>query len=78
MPSFADEMRAGICARQPRRADATTSVEGVRAVIVDKDNDPQLGPADAGGRSTDEMIDEIFAPLPEREEWTPRFRRPDE
>ncbi len=44
--------------------------EGVRAVIVDKTGDPQWNPATPEG-VTEDMIDAIFAPLPEGEEWTP-------
>ena len=44
--------------------------EGVRAVIVDKDNDPKWNPATAEGVS-EELLDAIFAPLPEAEEWKP-------
>jgi len=44
--------------------------EGVRAVIVDKDNAPKWNPATPEG-VTDEMIDAIFAPLPADEEWKP-------
>lgn len=44
--------------------------EGVRAVIVDKDNAPRWNPATPEG-VTDELIDSIFAPLPADEEWTP-------
>jgi enoyl-CoA hydratase len=44
--------------------------EGVRAVIVDKDNAPKWNPATPKG-VTDEMLDAIFAPLPANEEWTP-------
>ena len=42
----------------------------VRAVIVDKDNAPRWSPTDLEG-VTDEMLDELFAPLPPGEEWTP-------
>ena len=45
-------------------------IEGVRAVIVDKDNAPKWSPAEIEG-VTDAMLDEIFAPLPADEEWTP-------
>jgi enoyl-CoA hydratase len=45
-------------------------VEGVRAVLVDKDNAPRWNPATIW-EVTDEMLDAIFAPLPEGEEWTP-------
>ena len=44
--------------------------EGVRAVIVDKDNSPKWDPATAEG-VTDALIDAIFAPLPAKEEWKP-------
>ena len=44
--------------------------EGVRAVIVDKDNAPKWSPAELSA-VTDAMLDELFAPLPDGEEWTP-------
>lgn len=44
--------------------------EGVRAVIVDKDNAPKWNPATAEGVS-DDLIDSILAPLPADEEWRP-------
>ena len=44
--------------------------EGVRAVIVDKDNAPAWNPATAQG-VTETMLDAIFAPLPAGEEWVP-------
>jgi enoyl-CoA hydratase len=44
--------------------------EGVRALIVDKTNDPAWIPATPEDVS-DEMLDAIFAPLPADEEWTP-------
>ena len=44
--------------------------EGVRAVIVDKDNAPQWNPATPEA-VTDDLIDSIFAPLPADEEWKP-------
>ena len=44
--------------------------EGVRAVIVDKTNDPKWDPATPEGVS-DELIDSIFAPLGEGKEWKP-------
>jgi len=42
----------------------------VRAVIVDKDNAPRWSPATLGG-VTEAQLDEIFAPLPPADEWTP-------
>ena len=45
-------------------------IEGVRAVIIDKDNDPRWDPATVEGMS-DALLDEIFAPLPVDQEWTP-------
>lgn len=66
---FADEMqveyRVGVHVVQ--RHDF---IEGVRAAIVDKDNDPQWNPATAETVS-DALIDEIFAPLAPEDEWTP-------
>jgi enoyl-CoA hydratase len=44
--------------------------EGVRAVIVDKDNAPQWSPARLEDVA-DANIQALFAPLPVREEWTP-------
>jgi len=67
--SFADEMRMEyrIGARVVQRHDF---LEGVRALIVDKDNKPQWSPPTLAG-VTDAMLDEIFAPLPASEEWSP-------
>ena len=44
--------------------------EGVRAVIVDKDNAPQWNPVRAED-VTEALLDAIFAPLPAGEEWNP-------
>jgi enoyl-CoA hydratase len=44
--------------------------EGVRAVIVDKDNAPRWSPATPEG-VTPAMLDAIFAPLSPLEEWKP-------
>jgi enoyl-CoA hydratase len=44
--------------------------EGVRAVIVDKDNAPRWSPADLAG-VTDADLDRLFAPLAPGEAWTP-------
>lgn len=66
---FAEEMRVEyrVGAHVVQRHDF---LEGVRAVIVDKDNAPQWSPATAEGVS-DHLIDQIFAPLNADEEWTP-------
>ncbi len=45
--------------------------EGVRAVIVDKDNAPRWNPATPQG-VTEDLIDSIFAPLPADDEWKSR------
>jgi len=69
MRSFADNMamefRVG--ARVVQRHDF---LEGVRAVIVDKDNAPKWNPPTLSGVE-DAMIDAIFSPLPTQEEWSP-------
>jgi enoyl-CoA hydratase len=67
--SFADNMcmEFRIAARVVQRHDF---LEGVRAVIVDKDNAPHWSPATLA-EVTPQMLDEIFAPLPPDEEWTP-------
>ncbi len=44
--------------------------EGVRAVIVEKDNAPVWSPDTLEG-VTDAMLDAVFAPLAANEEWTP-------
>ncbi|KPF93414.1 enoyl-CoA hydratase [Novosphingobium sp. AAP83] len=44
--------------------------EGVRAVIVDKDNAPVWSPATPEG-VTDDLLDAIFAPLGAADEWKP-------
>ena len=66
---FADEMRAEyrIAARMMLRPDFA---EGVRAVLIDKDNAPRWEPSAPEGVTTD-MLDRIFAPLAEGEEWSP-------
>jgi enoyl-CoA hydratase len=67
--SFADEMvseyrlASRVCARHDFQ-------EGVRALIVDKDNKPVWNPATLEGVS-DALLDELFAPLPAAEEWSP-------
>ena len=44
--------------------------EGVRAVVVDKDNAPNWSPAELSGVSEADL-DRLFAPLPAGQEWTP-------
>ena len=69
MASFADNMAMEyrIGSRVLVRHDF---IEGVRAVIVDKDNAPKWDPSTPEG-VTDALLDEIFAPLPAEEEWKP-------
>ncbi|MBB3890106.1 enoyl-CoA hydratase [Phenylobacterium haematophilum] len=69
MESFAENMTMEyrIGARVVQRHDF---IEGVRAVIVDKDNAPRWNPPSAEG-VTEAMLDEIFAPLPSDQEWSP-------
>ncbi|MEM8697230.1 MAG: enoyl-CoA hydratase/isomerase family protein [Pseudomonadota bacterium] len=66
---FADEMRVEyrVGAHVVQRHDF---LEGVRAVIVDKDNDPKWNPA-TPEQVSDHLIDQIFAPLSPDEEWKP-------
>ena len=69
LSDFADNMvmEYRIASRVLTRPDFA---EGVRAVIVDKTNDPSWDPATPEGVS-EELIDSIFAPLPADEEWKP-------
>jgi enoyl-CoA hydratase len=69
MPDFAAEMKQeyAIGSRVVMMHDF---LEGVRAVIIDKDNAPRWDPARAENVSAS-LLDEIFAPLPADEEWTP-------
>ena len=66
---FADEMRVeyGVAVHVCQRHDF---LEGVRALLVDKDNAPKWDPPTAED-VTDGLIDRIFAPLPEDEAWAP-------
>jgi enoyl-CoA hydratase len=45
-------------------------LEGVRAVIIDKDNAPKWSPPTVEEVS-DTVLDDIFAPLPADQDWTP-------
>src|SRR3546814_1689855 len=69
MQDFTNEMRQeyAVAATVVQRPDF---LEGVRAVLIDKDNAPKWNPATPEG-VTDHMIDTIFAPMPEGGEWTP-------
>ena len=69
LDDFADNMAMEyrIASRVLTRPDFA---EGVRAVIVDKTNDPRWNPATAE-EVTDELLEAIFAPLPADEEWRP-------
>ncbi len=69
MHDFADEMRQeyAVGCRVVQRHDF---LEGVRAVIIDKDNAPRWNPDTPEG-VTDHVIDQIFAPLSDEEAWTP-------
>jgi len=69
LTDFADNMRMEyrIASRVLTRPDFA---EGVRAVIVDKTNDPAWNPATPEGVGQD-LLDAIFAPLPAAEEWKP-------
>ncbi|MFN3931234.1 MAG: enoyl-CoA hydratase/isomerase family protein [Brevundimonas sp.] len=69
LESFADNMAVeyALGGRVVRTHDFQ---EGVRAVIVDKDNAPIWSPADLSGVS-DADLDALFAPAPTGEAWTP-------
>ena len=69
MATFEDEMRQefAVASRVVQRHDF---LEGVRAVIVDKDGAPRWSPDTPEG-VTDHLIDQIFAPLPDDQAWTP-------
>jgi enoyl-CoA hydratase len=67
--SFAEEMRAeyALAGRIVRTHDFR---EGVRALLIDKDNNPQWDPP-SPEQVDDEMLDILFAPLPSSEQWNP-------
>lgn len=69
MPDFAAQMEQeyAIGARVVTMHDF---LEGVRALIIDKDHQPKWNPSTAEG-VTDAQIDAIFAPLPAADRWTP-------
>ncbi|WP_304170089.1 enoyl-CoA hydratase/isomerase family protein [Phenylobacterium aquaticum] len=61
------EMEYRVGARVVQRHDF---IEGVRAVIVEKDNAPKWNPPTLSGVS-EQIIETIFAPLPSAEAWSP-------
>jgi len=69
LSDFADEMRMeyAVGTHVVQRHDFA---EGVRAVLIDKDNSPRWQPA-TPAEVSDHLIDQIFAPLPQAEQWTP-------
>lgn len=68
-PSFAAEMTTEY-ALATRIAAEPDFREGVRALLIDKDNAPMWNPSSPEG-VTEEKLDELFALLPKGEEWTP-------
>jgi enoyl-CoA hydratase len=68
-PSFADEIAVEyrLACRIIRTHDFQ---EGVRAVVIDKDNAPRWSPARLED-VTGAMLDALFAPLDDRAEWSP-------
>ena len=69
MHDFAEQMRQEY-AIGSRVVQMHDFLEGVRALIVDKDNSPKWDPPTPEA-VTDDWIDAIFAPLPDEEKWTP-------
>lgn len=67
--TFADNMRMEyrIASRVILRPDF---IEGVRAVVIDKDNAPKWSPPTLEGVA-DALLNDIFAPLGEGDEWSP-------
>jgi enoyl-CoA hydratase len=68
-PSFAAEM-TGEYAMAVHTTHHPDFREGVRALLIDKDNQPRWTPA-TPEEVTDEMIDAMFEPLPSGQQWTP-------
>lgn len=67
--SFEDEMRAEY-ALASRVVMTHDFVEGVRALLIDKDNQPNWKPP-VPEAVLDEALDQLFADLPPEEAWTP-------
>ncbi len=68
-PSFAAEMTSEY-ALAVRTVSHPDFAEGVRALLIDKDNAPRWTPPTPEA-VTSEMVDAMFEPLPEHEKWTP-------
>ncbi len=67
--TFADEMRAEY-ALAGRVVQTHDFKEGVHALLIDKHNQPKWDPPTPEG-VTERMLDDLFAPLPPEQEWTP-------
>jgi enoyl-CoA hydratase len=69
MPSFAAEMTTeyALAIHMVNHPDFR---EGVRALLIDKDNAPRWSPA-APEEVTEKLIAAMFAPLPDGQKWTP-------
>lgn len=67
--SFAEEMRAeyALACHIVKTHDFH---EGVTAVLIEKHSNPQWDPPTPEG-VTDQILDALFAPMPEGQEWTP-------
>ena len=69
MHDFAEQMRQEY-AIGSRVVQMHDFIEGVRALIIDKDNSPKWDPPTPEA-VTDDWIDAIFEPLPDDEKWAP-------
>ena len=67
--SFTDEMVAEY-ALATRVVHTHDFAEGVRALLIDKDNEPMWDPP-MPEAVPDDMVDALFEPLPEDQRWTP-------
>jgi enoyl-CoA hydratase len=69
LTDFADDlaMEYALAVRTIHRPDFS---EGVRAVVIDKDNNPRWSPATLGD-VTGAMVDAMFEPLPPTKTWVP-------
>lgn len=69
MPSFDDEMVMEYRLAS-RLCVSHDFIEGVRAVLIDKDGKPEWKPAQVDAVD-DDLLEALFAPLPSGEEWAP-------